>query len=215
MLTLYSTPESLYCAKSRILLRHKRARWREVMPPGGCGSAEYRKMIPAGTMPAIVDGDLVLADSEAIAEYLDEALPEPPMLPRDSGARAKCRERSRFHDTRLEPELRKLFPHLGSAGEGSGIVVTQSEVLNQRLLELARLLESDTSRDSAALMLGDCGYPVSFAWLDAFTLPLGLELEWPQEVCDYREQVANHAAVAAELEAYRPAMQAWIESKLG
>jgi glutathione S-transferase len=72
-------------------------------------------LIPAGTMPAIVDGDLVLADSEAIAEYLNETLAEPAMLPDDAVARARCRERSRFHDTRLEPEVRALFPHVGKA----------------------------------------------------------------------------------------------------
>ncbi|MDH3762969.1 MAG: hypothetical protein OEU50_18480 [Gammaproteobacteria bacterium] len=32
MLTLYATPESLYCAKLRILLRHKQVRWQEIEP---------------------------------------------------------------------------------------------------------------------------------------------------------------------------------------
>jgi glutathione S-transferase len=89
MLTLYATPESLYSAKLRILLRHKQVRWQEIAPEGGCGSAEYRELIPAGTMPAIVDGDLVLADSEAIAEYLNETIAEPAMLPDDAVARAR------------------------------------------------------------------------------------------------------------------------------
>lgn len=213
MLTLYATPESLYCAKLRILLRHKRLEWRELAPDGGCGSDSYRKLIPAGTMPAIVDGDFVLADSEAIAEYLDETRPEPAMLPAEAASRARCRERARFHDTRLEPEVRALFPHVGKAGPGDRIVISQSERLNQRLAEFARLLEADASLDPEWLSLGDCGFPVSFAWLDVFAPIMGLALEWPPAVRDYREKIENHAAVRAELEAYAPGMQDWLRQK--
>ena len=213
MLTLYSSPVSLYCAKSRILLRHKQAQWREVMPEGGYNSASYQELVPTGTMPAIVVDDLVLADSEAIAEYLDETIPEPAMLPLDATARARCRERSRFHDTRLEPEVRKLFPHVGNATSGSDIVSAQSQALNQRFEELSRLLAADSARDTEFFSLGDCGFPVSFAWIDAFVAAMQLELEWPQNVSDYRRQIESHAAVSQELAAYAPAMRDWLRSK--
>jgi glutathione S-transferase len=143
MLTIYTTPESLYCAKLRVLLRHKKLHWQEVEPQGGCGSPQYRDLIPSGTMPALIDGDLVIADSEAIAEYLNETVAEPPMLPLDPAARARCRERSRFHDTRLEPEVRKLFPHVAPATRDADFVRTQAEVIGVRLQELSRLLQSD------------------------------------------------------------------------
>ena len=213
MLTLYSSPVSLYCAKSRILLRHKQAQWREVMPEGGYSSTSYRELVPTGTMPAIVVDDLVLADSEAIAEYLEETIGEPAMLPQDAAARARCRERSRFHDTRLEPEVRKLFPHVGKAAPDSDIVSEQSQALNQRFNELSRLLAADGTRDPKFFSLGDCGFPVSFAWIDAFVAPMGLELEWPQNVSDYRRQIESHAAVSGELAAYTPAMRTWLRSK--
>lgn len=213
MLTLYATPESLYCAKLRILLRHKQIRWQEVVPAGGCGSDEYRDMIPGGTMPAIVDGDLVLADSEAIAEYLNETISEPAMLPSDPVSRARCRERSRFHDTRLEPAVRALFPHVGKPQTDATAAAARTQLLNQRLLELSRLLESDSSLDSATLTLGDCGFPVSFAWIDAFVPLMGLQLQWPQALRDYRAQIEVHAAVSEELNAYAPGMQDWLQSK--
>jgi len=138
MLTVYTTSESLYCAKLRVLLRHKGAKWQESEPEGGCGSEAYRKLIPSGTMPALVDGSLVIADSEAIAEYLNEKIPTPNMLPADPAARAKCRERSRFHDTRLEPEVRKLFAHIAPGARDTNGVANQNEVLNLRLQELSR-----------------------------------------------------------------------------
>jgi len=215
MLTLYATPESLYCAKLRILLRHKATQWQEIMPAGGCGSDSYREMIPTGTMPAIIDGDLVLADSEAIAEYLNETIAVPAMLPPDTAARARCRQRSRFHDTRLEPELRKLFPYVGKPRHETETVATQVHMLNLRLAEMSRLLAADTTLDLSCLSLGDCGFPVTFAWLDAFTPLLGLKLDWPQNVCDYRVQIENHNAVIQELKAYAPGMQDWLQSKTG
>ena len=213
MPTLYASPESLYCAKLRIPLRHKQIEWNEVMPEGGCGSAAYRAMIPSGTMPAIDHDGLVLADSEAIAEYLNEICPEPPMLPGDAAMRARHRERARFHDTRLEPELRKLFPHVSRSKAGSDPVLTQTTALNERLAELARLLDADDLRDPSQLTLGECGFPVTFAWLDRFIRVLDMHIDWPESVTRYRYEIEQHAAVQAELEAYAPAMDDWIDSR--
>ena len=109
MLKIYSVPISLYCAKLRIVLRNKELEWEELPPPGGYGSDEYKKIVPSGNLPALIDGQLLIADSEAIAEYLEEMHPSPAMLPAEPDLRAKTREIGRFHDTRLEPELRKLF----------------------------------------------------------------------------------------------------------
>ena len=75
MITLYNVPVSSYGAKVRIILAHKGIEWTELAPPDGYGSPAYRAVIPSGTVPAIIDGDLKLADSEAIAEYLDELVP--------------------------------------------------------------------------------------------------------------------------------------------
>jgi len=213
MLTIYSTPESLYCSKLRILLRHKQAQWQEITPEGGCSSKQYRDLIPSGTMPAMIDGDTINADSEAIAEYLNEKIPEPAMLPETTAARAKCRERSRFHDTRLESEVRALFPHIGPGRSGSEISIASSEKLSTRLAELSKLLESDQTLDLNRLTLGDCGFPISFTWIDAFTPVLELQIEWPGAVQEYRMKIASHAAVADELMQYRSGIAGWMQSK--
>jgi glutathione S-transferase len=214
MLKIYSTSESLYCAKLRILLHHKQAQWQEITPDGGCGSDDYRALIPSGTMPAMIDGDLVIADSEAIAEYLNEAIAEPAMLPSTAQARGKCRERSRFHDTRMEPEVRALFPHIAAGNQGSDISNIQSEKINNRLHEFSRLLSTDATLDLNLLSLGDCGFPISFAWLDAFTPVLGLEVEWPEAVLDYRHKIEAHDAVRTVLADYAPHVAQWVESKI-
>jgi len=214
MFKIYSTNESLYCAKLRVLLHHKKAQWQEITPEGGCGSDDYRALIPSGTMPAMIDGDLVIADSEAIAEYLNEIITEPAMLPSSAQARGKCRERSRFHDTRFEPEVRALFPHIAVGMQGLEISLIHSEKINNRLHELSRLLSTDTTLDLNLLSLGDCGFPISFAWLDAFTPVLGLELEWPDAVLNYRRHIEAHVAVQTVLSGYAPHVTQWVYSKI-
>ncbi|CAN7102302.1 unnamed protein product [Brassica rapa subsp. narinosa] len=49
---------------------------------------DFKKINPMGTVPALVDGDVVISDSLAIIMYLDEKYPEPPLLPPDLHKRA-------------------------------------------------------------------------------------------------------------------------------
>ncbi len=204
MLKIYALPISLYCAKLRILLRHKKLQWQELLPPGGYGSDQYKLTVPSGNLPALVDGKLELADSEAIAEYLNERHPNPPMLPTDIARRAKARELSRFHDTRLEPELRKLFPHIYPDNRNPAISEIQSQSISLRLQQLAIMLGQVDNSISENLTLADCGYPISFEWIEALTPLLGLQIEWPQAVISYRDHLKHHPAIAAELADYRP-----------
>ena len=46
---------------------------------------------PYGTLPTLLDRDLVLYKSTVIMEYLDERFPHPPLLPVYPVARAQCR----------------------------------------------------------------------------------------------------------------------------
>jgi len=215
MLTVYTLPISLYCAKLRILLRQKDLDWREVPPPGGYGSDEYKAIVPSGNLPAIIDGDLLIADSEAIAEYLNEKHPDPPMLPIEAAQRARARERSRFHDTRLEPELRKLFPHIASQRRNPALAETQSRKISERLDQFATMLGDSGSKLDGILTLGDCGFPITFTWIEALGPVLGLAVEWPETVVTYRNSLSAHAAVATELAEYRPKLAEWLEGSGG
>ncbi|KAJ3671560.1 hypothetical protein LUZ60_007639 [Juncus effusus] len=44
---------------------------------------EFEKINPLGFVPALVDGDMIIADSFAIILYLDEKYPQHPLLPKD------------------------------------------------------------------------------------------------------------------------------------
>jgi maleylpyruvate isomerase len=50
-----------------------------------------RALNPQGLVPALVTGDVVLTQSSAIIEWLEERYPDPPLLPSDPDARAIVR----------------------------------------------------------------------------------------------------------------------------
>ncbi|HKX41191.1 MAG TPA: glutathione S-transferase family protein [Burkholderiaceae bacterium] len=52
---------------------------------------ELQRVSPTGKVPVLVDGDLVVWDTLAIAEYLAERFPEKALWPADARARARAR----------------------------------------------------------------------------------------------------------------------------
>jgi maleylacetoacetate isomerase/maleylpyruvate isomerase len=55
-------------------------------------AADYLALNPQGLIPALEDQGLVIGQSLAIIEYLDETHPEPPLLPADARGRAHVRQ---------------------------------------------------------------------------------------------------------------------------
>ena len=209
---VYTSDHSLYCAKLRILLKHKMLSFREVPPPGGSGSPTYLALVPSGNIPALVDGDLTLTDSEAIAEYLEEKYPEIPMLPDTLAARARSRERSRFADTRLEPALRLTFPHVDPNTRDAAAIKAAHTQINLRLNALGVMLQlSELPRDQ--LWMGDPGTIVTLEWIALFEGTVVPKLEWPETVQTYRADMLKHQAVANELAVYRHTMLQYMQEK--
>ena len=77
---------------------------------------EFLKLNPAGKIPVLVDGDLVLTESVAIVLYLAEKFPEKGFLPRDLSERAEAYRWLMFAATELEQPLwriarnRRIYP---------------------------------------------------------------------------------------------------------
>ena len=147
MLTIYSVPIAVYSAKLRILLRHKNIPFEQLPPPGGYGSDAYRAIVPSGNIPAMIHDGFMLSDSEAIAEYLEEAFPATPMLPDTPKLRAKAREFSRSHDTRLEPAVRAMYPQVAYETRDTDAVNAGGAAISKQLASLALLLSARLRHD--------------------------------------------------------------------
>ena len=96
MLKLYTYFRSSAAFRVRIALNLKNLAYEAIpvhlVKDGGQHLKEdYRRINPAGAVPALADRDLALSQSLAIIEYLDEAYPYPPLLPPELAARARVR----------------------------------------------------------------------------------------------------------------------------
>jgi len=207
MITLYTSAESLYCAKVRIALRHKGVAFRECPKPAG-----YLDIVPQGSLPGMDHDGFTLGDSEAIIDYVEERFTGPALLPEGVQLRARARERARFHDTRLEPALRGLFGHVAASGRDPAHVARQLAEIDRQLGCLSGLLGR---APDLPFGLGDCGLPVTFGWIDLIVPALGAEVTWPEQVRAYRARIDAVPAVSAEMAAYRPHMLAWMARKAG
>jgi maleylacetoacetate isomerase len=91
---LYSYFRSSASYRVRIALALKRIDWTYVpihLLKKEHLSPEFAAMSPAKLVPLLRDGDLVLSQSLAIIEYLDETWPHPPLLPSTPAERAQVR----------------------------------------------------------------------------------------------------------------------------
>ena len=214
MLTLYDLPVSSYGCKIRVVMTHKQLEWRTVLPPDGYGSPAYCKIIPAGTIPAIDQDGFRLADSEAIAEYLDEIIATPPMLPDDPRERARIREISRFHDTRLEPLLRAYFAQVAPETRDQAFVTSNAIMLQRRLDQLNQIASPAPLLFGDQLTIADCGFVASFALIATLQDILGFDLTIPEPLRAYERTLVTHLSVATQSANYYDALSSWATTKL-
>ena len=89
--TLFSEKSDIYSHQVRIVLAEKGVPYEiENITPDAI-SEDLVEVNPYGSVPTLIDRDLVLFNSRIIMEYLDERFPHPPLLPVYPVLRAKCR----------------------------------------------------------------------------------------------------------------------------
>ncbi len=94
MLYLYQGSTSVCSVKVRLALAEKGLAYDgEVLDlqRGDQHRPDYAKLNPNEVVPTLVDDGKVIIESTLIIEYLDEAFPQPPLMPSDPYARALAR----------------------------------------------------------------------------------------------------------------------------
>ena len=81
---------------------------------GANNDPDYARTSLTQRVPTLIDGDFALSESSAIAEYLDDAFPDPPIFPADRQMRARARQvqawlRSDFMPIRQERPTPTVF----------------------------------------------------------------------------------------------------------
>ena len=89
--TLFSEKTDIYSHQVRIVLAEKGVAYEIENITQGTISEDLMEINPRGTIPTLVDRDLVLSNARIIMEYLDERFPHPPLMPVYPVLRAQCR----------------------------------------------------------------------------------------------------------------------------
>jgi glutathione S-transferase len=93
MLELYHSVNSVCAQKVRVALAEKNLEYREHLMTlrGDQFDPHYMKLNPNAVVPTLVHDGRPVIESAVILYYLDEAFPEPALMPRDPYLRAKVR----------------------------------------------------------------------------------------------------------------------------
>ena len=158
---------------------------------------------PVAKVPVLVDGDLVVWDTLAIAEYLAETFPEKQLWPRDAAERARARS--------VCAEMHSGFG--GLRGHcGMNLEASLPEV-GARLMKEEPTVASDLARivQMWSGLLDAHGGPMlfgEFGIADAYFAPVGTRIK------TYGLPVPPHITAYIERVQALPGVKAWIDGGL-
>lgn len=103
MIKVYGFPLSPFVRKVHLVAAEKGIELETVLTNPAQPDPGFLEASPFRKIPALRDGDFTLADSTAIATYLDALQPEPPIAPGDARQKAKAIWFEEFADTIVTP----------------------------------------------------------------------------------------------------------------
>jgi glutathione S-transferase len=169
--------------------------------------SDFKKIIdsvsPVGKVPALVDGDLVVWDTLAIAEYLAEKFPDKQLWPADVKARARARS--------ICAEMHSGFAALRSACPMN--IEAHLPEIGQLAWRDKPAVRADVARLVAmwSELLAQHGGPMlfgTFSAADAYFAPVVMRLKTyalpvPDDIAAYMQRVCA-----------LPGVQAWVQGAL-
>ncbi|WP_066703973.1 glutathione S-transferase family protein [Curvibacter delicatus] len=154
---------------------------------------------PTGKVPVLQDGELIIWDTLAIAEYLAEAFPEKTLWPQGVAARARARSIC----AEMHAGFTALRSHCPQNIEASlpdvgALIWRDQPAVRADVARLMAMWEELLAQQGGPLLFGD------FTIADAYFAPVCMRLKTyalpvPPAVADYIERVAALPGVAAWL----------------
>lgn len=174
MRVLYHLPLSPYARKVRLALAEKRLPFELRTEKTWERRPEYLELNPAGTVPTLVeDSGLVIPDSNAICEYLEEAFPDINLLGHTLAERVEVRRLVAWFDGKFAAEVtsglygEKFMKRLTKRGNPDpGAMRTGYVALRYHMEYLGWLAETRKWLAGAELSLADFAAAAHLSALD-------------------------------------------------
>ncbi|RUM91195.1 MAG: stringent starvation protein A [Thiomicrospira sp.] len=192
VMTLFSDSKSPSSHRVRLMAQEKDIPLEIIEVDTSEGMPEdLLELNPYGTLPTLVDRDLVLYDPQVIVEYLDERFPHPPLLSVDPISKARSRQMLR----QIEQEWYALVDIITQSDDEKAIKTARRD-LQERLIQMIPVFEHQPYFMNEEYSLVD----VSLAVL-MWRLPyLGIELpKSAKAVKDYSDKVLAREVFAESL----------------
>ncbi|MDH5784546.1 MAG: stringent starvation protein A [Chromatiales bacterium] len=150
VMTLFSGDTDVYSHRARLVLAEKGINVDIVPVEAGNLPEDLIDLNPYGSVPTLVDRDLVLYSSQVIMEYLDERFPHPPLMPVDPVSRAN----NRLYLYRIELDL---YNNLDTIVNGSDKDATRArKEMRDNLTAISPVFEVKPFFMSDEFSLVDC-----------------------------------------------------------
>ncbi len=190
IMTLFSDSIDIYSHQVRIVLAEKGVGVEITYVDPTNLPEDLVDLNPYGTVPTLVDRELVLYQSRIIMEYLDERFPHPPLMP----VYPVSRGQSRLMMYRIEQDWYSLAEQIL---KGQGNVEAARNELREGILSIAPLFAETPYFMSEEFSLVDC-YLAPLLWrLPAF----GIELTGAgsKEIKSYMNRIFERSSFVASL----------------
>jgi glutathione S-transferase len=109
MIELYQFELSQFAEKVRMILDYKGLQYKKIEVIPGVGQLEIFRLSGQRQVPIIKDGNTIIADSTAIALYLDKTYPDKPLFPSDEKSKALCTIMEAWADSSIAVNGRKCM----------------------------------------------------------------------------------------------------------
>ncbi|MDH4608029.1 glutathione S-transferase family protein [Pseudomonas sp. BN102] len=201
--TLYGAPLSPFVRKVRLYLLEKGLDYQlEIVTPFG-QPAWFRELSPLGRIPAMRDGDVTLADSSVICQYLEEKHPQlAPLYGRDAEERARVRWLEKYSDYEVAPlatfgvfRNRALKPTMGQPCDEAAVQAALTDKLPPHFDYLEKALGSAEYFVGERLTMADLAFTTQLINMEHGGERLDAE-RWPRLAAHYERITARDSVQA-------------------
>ena len=153
---LYNSGLSPYAARCRMQIYAKGLDVELVNVPDDISPEDFGALTPLRKVPILADGDLIIPESQVIAEYLEDMETAVALMPEAAADRATVRLLSRIGDLYLMVPLGKLFGQINPQGRDPELVKQLFAELDKGLSWIGNYLDGSQYAVGGKLSIADC-----------------------------------------------------------
>ncbi|HEY9016827.1 MULTISPECIES: glutathione S-transferase N-terminal domain-containing protein [Thiomicrospira] len=131
VMTLFSDPRSPNSHRVRLVAKEKDIPMDVIEVDPDNMPEDLVELNPYGSLPTLVDRELILYDAQVIIEYLDERYPHPPLMSVDPISKARSRQQLRQIETEWYPLVETIVRN-----ENADAVKRARRDLTERLIQM-------------------------------------------------------------------------------